>query len=191
MNGEEDMAFFSRQPIEELEPTILGHTKKRRNVVHGCKSVNKQVGPAFSRPTRDWDLWSRRPKEHAFELQGLLDKQTGGDNFYDSSIPLTGTNETVYRVISRLDGKEVADFMRMPSKTKGLYKVIGGVRYETLDHAKRVYREILNNPQLRHRHGKTVRDLERILAFEKSLKKGEPVEVRYPFMIQIKQYRSW
>ena len=176
--------MFGRQPIEELEPTILGHTKKRRNVVHGCKSVNKQLPPPFQRPTRDYDLWSRKPKEHAFELQALLDKKTGGDNFYDASIPLAGSGETVYRVISRLDGKEVADFMKIPGKTKGLYKVIGGVRYETLEHAKQQYRLILNNPQLRHRHSKSVRDLERILAFERSLKKGEPVQnVQYPFMM--------
>ena len=182
------MSMFGRQPIEDLEPVILGQTKRRRNVVHGGKAIMKQLPPEFGRPTRDYDLWSRKPKEHAFELQALLDKKTGGDNFYDASIPLSGSNETVYRVVSRLDGKEVADFMKMPGKTKGLYKVIGGVRYETLEHAKEVYRSILNNPELRHRHSKSARDLDRILAFERSLKKGEPIRnVQSPFaMFQVK-----
>jgi Mor family transcriptional regulator len=177
------MSMFGRQPIEELEPVILGQTKKRRNIVHGGKAIMKQLPAAFQRPTRDYDLWSRNSKRDAFELQALLDKKTGGDNFYDSSIPLAGSNETVYRVVSRIDGKEVADFMKMPGKTKGLYKVIGGIRYETLEHAKQQYRLILNNPQLRHRHSKSARDLERIIAFERSLKKGEPTEVRYPFQV--------
>jgi len=169
---------------------ILGHAKKHRDVVHGAQSVNQQVSDPFRRPTFDYDLWANRPEKESDILQNTLDKKIAGgrDQFYAEKWNVAGSTEFVYRVKDRNTGEVVADFMKMPGKTKGLYKVIGGVRYETLEHAKEVYRSILNNPELRHRHSKSARDLDRILAFERSLKKGEPIRnVQSPFaMFQVK-----
>ena len=53
------------------------------------------------------------------------------------------------------------------------YKLISGVLYETLEHAKKIYRGILAYPALRDRWQKSRGDLNDIIAFERQLKNGE------------------
>ena len=187
------MGFFN-QENEQVNKTVLKESKRKRWIIHGARATNVFLPPQFQRPTRDWDLWSRRSLQDSKELKDELNKNCPSC-YCESSIPLEDSNQTVYRVVDCRTGHEVADFMCMPSKTKNLYKLIGGVRYETLEHAKLQYKEILNNPRLRHRHQKSLLDLQRIEAFERSLKKGEPIKkVEYPFrMFQFKPMRigSW
>ena len=162
----------------DIDKSILIHTKKRKWTVHGCRATNFWLPQNLQRPTQDWDLWSKNPAKAMDVLEDELDKEAGGDYFYEQTVPLIGsaTGEKVYRVVSRLTGKEVADFMKLP-KEKNLYKVVSGIRWETLNHAKKTYIKILQDPSLHHRWSKARTDLNRILAFERSLGKKEQVQI--------------
>ena len=168
--------------MDELaEKTILKFTKKKKHIIHGAQALNKQLPPELRRPTYDYDLWAKKPRLAMDKLEDLLDKAYGFDAFYEEAIPLADNpNQMVYRVVSRIDGREVADFMKTPNE-KNLYKVIGGIRWETLEHAKKAYKRILANPNLRHRWMKARDDLRRIEAFERQLKKGRVEEKTIPF----------
>jgi len=156
----------------DIDNFILKTTKKKKFIVHGAKALNKNLPQNLQRPTKDWDLWAKNPQVAMDKLEDDLDKASGGDYYYEKTEPVIGKNENVYRVISRITGEVVADFMKTPNE-KNLYRVISGIRWETLAHAKKVYLEILRNPQTRFdRKAKARGDLNRILAFERQLGKG-------------------
>jgi len=139
-------------------------------VIHGGKSLNKQLPPHLDRPTDDYDTWARHPRARMDKMEDILDEKVGMDMFYEKETVITGTNKKVYRVFSRLTGDAVVDYMEAPNK-KGYYKIISGVRWETLEHAKKVYEKILKNPEWKFRWKKARTDLNRILQFERELKK--------------------
>ena len=149
--------------------------KKNLDIVHGRKALNKQLPAQYHRKTTDWDLFGRNPKKEAFKLQAYLDKQAGSDRFYDNAVPLTGSKKVVYRVIDRVTGEEVADFMSVP-KAKKVYTTIDGIRYERLQRAKLAYKKILADPKYKHRWAKAKFDLHTIEQYEKDLKAGVPIE---------------
>jgi len=156
---------------DKLDKTVLKHTKKHRNTIHGRRSLNSQMPEPFHRRTNDWDIFSKTPKAHMESLDDRLDEMAGYDAFKEATIQLMDSNQIIYRVVSRRTGEEVADFMLAPPGLK--YKLISGVRYETLEHAKKIYKGILANPKLRDRWNKTRGDLNDIIAFERQLKNGE------------------
>jgi len=158
--------------------------KKHRNIVHGRKALNKQLPPKYRRPTFDWDLFSKHPKKDADKLQEYMDKFVGWDRFYMESKPITGRKDKLYRVVDRLTGGEVADFMKTP-RAKNLYVVISGIRYETLERAKRVYKKILSDPKYQHRWAKARYDLQTIEEFERELKKGKVNKNKIPSVFKL------
>lgn len=169
-----------------IDETIKKTTKKKKWIVHGAHAVNKQLPTEYHRPTRDWDLFSKTPKQSSIYLESEIEKAINEDAFEQSEIPLTNSNQMVYRIISKATGEEVADFMKTPSY-KNLYKKISGIRWETLEHAKMTYRKILSNPVYQQRWDKARGDLQRIEAFESSLsKKSKTIkksEIPSPFII--------
>ena len=75
--------------------------------------------------------------------------------------------------------------MKTPNN-KNLYKVINGIRYETLEHAKQAYNKILSNPIYMHRWSKTKRDLRAIEEFEIKLKNKRKIrqsDIPSPFIM--------
>jgi len=167
---------------KKVEDTILKFTKRKKHIIHGARAINKHLPEHLQRPTYDYDLWAKKPRQAMDKLEDKLDEAYGGDYFYEETIPLADDPRVmVYRVISRIDGKEVADFIKTP-KGKKLYKVIGGVRWETLNHAKKAYKKILSNPENMHRWAKAQDDLRRIERFERELQKKRDIrEDTIPF----------
>ena len=157
--------------VETIVSNVLANSK--------CMVV-KQLPKEYGRTTFDWDLWTKRPHYEADILQKSLDKKLAGgkDQFYEEKWDVAGSNKPVYRVKDRASGQVIADFMAMPSKTKGIYVVIGGVRWETLENMKKVHRKILSNPEMRHRHSKSRQDLQLIEAFETGLKTKRPADLQ-------------
>ena len=157
-----------------IDDFVLNTTKKKRYTVHGARALNKQLPPTLQRPTKDWDLWARNPQQAMDKMEDQLDVASGGDNYYEQVVPLIGSQagEMVYRVISRITGEPVVDFMKTPNH-KNLYKIISGIRWETLEHAKLMYQKILSNPACMHRWAKARGDLRRIEAFERQLGKEQ------------------
>jgi len=141
-------------------------------VIHGGKSLNKQLPQHLHRRSNDYDMWAKKPQERMDKMEDSLDKAVGADMFYEESIPMAGSNKRVYRVMSRITNDAVVDYINAPNK-KGYYKIMGGVKWETLDHAKKIYRKILNDPTTgKERKRKSQVDLNRILQFEGKLKQA-------------------
>lgn len=169
---------FKKYDKKKIEKVIVGKTKKKKHIIHGARAVNKQVSKKFRRKTGDYDLWAGWAESQMDQLEDELDAAVGCDMFYERVLTmpdsLTGRNKEVFQVVSRKTDESVADYTHRPGGAS--YVKIGGLRYETLKHAKKTKKAILRdarwNPMLtQKRIDKTRRDLNRILAFERSKKK--------------------
>jgi hypothetical protein len=168
-----------------VDKTIEDETRRKQWIVHGAKALNKQVTPEFQRRTKDWDLFSESPKQSSLHLERQIETAIQKDIFDQAEIPLTASSEIVYRIVLKSTGEEIVDFMKTPNH-KNLYTVIGGIRYETLEHAKEMHEKVLANPIYSHRWDKARRDLNAIESFEKKLDKGQPIrkgDIPSPFTI--------
>ena len=164
-----DIRKFRQTKESLVDSSILAFAKKRQQAFHGCKAVNAHVTPPFRRPTYDFDAWARNPRDSMDKIENLLDKKYGCDMFHEETMPLQGQpDKLVYRVVGP-DG-EVVDYMLPPKGAKA--SRIKGVRYETLAHAKKVYRKLLADPAVNiERKQKSSRDLRRIEAYEESIRR--------------------
>ena len=160
---------FDPSKDEVVQEVVENTAKKRKWIVHGARAVNAQLPPELHRHTEDWDFFAKKPKKASQHLEKRLETTLNKDVFQQATIQLGGSKQTVYRVVSKETGEEVADFMKTPNH-ENLYTIISGIRYETLAHAKMMYQKILSNPVLMKRWGKTKRDLDRIITFERKLK---------------------
>lgn len=175
-----------RLPYYVIKDSIIQQTKDKRNIIYGARAVNRQLPRLYHRPTGDWDIWSKKYKKDAFALERTLDKESKGDNFYTKR--LRGVyRQAVYSVYERPKYK-IADFTEMPAGS-GIYKVIGGIRWQTLKHAKQKYKKILENPRLKFRHEQALWDLWRIEQFEKQLKRRK--ETTYDMIVLFKVKKKY
>jgi hypothetical protein len=178
---QQDIMRIRAKHKDLVDSIILKKIKRKPYIVHGAQTLNKQLPPQLHRPTNDWDLWSKTPIESIKKFENKLDNAAKADAFYITTLPLTGSKETVYRVISKITGEPVVDIMKKPNE-ENIYTIIDQIKWQTLDHAKEAYKRILNNPVLRHRWAKSKLDLNRILEFERTINKGEhDIDIkRYP-----------
>jgi len=143
-------------------PAIKKQAKKTGNVIYGCRGINGILGQALSRPTHDYDIYSKNPKKHAKQLEKHIDKTTGLDMAYVEAIPYTTQDNkkgTLYRVVTRPKGDVDADFNMMP-KQLNVTKV-KGINYVSLKAAekkfpgmlkedKRVYNTMMDQYRIWH-----------------------------------------
>lgn len=164
---------------ELVDSTIEKEIRKKRPlvVVHGGRALNVLMTPEYRKPTRDWDLYTKKPEKYSRRIEKKLDKA-----FHYDIFSVKGEEEELhdgrplYTVRNHFTGQRVCDCARFPPRRKGgkpRYVVVGDIRYETLADAKRMCRQILANQDSKFRWDKTYEDLNRIIAFEKKLKKAK------------------
>lgn len=149
------------------EKIILGQIKANKNIVYGGQSIKKQIG-IFGRETKDYDVYSKKPKRDADKLVKQLNMKSEGNYYYRKQAIHQGTHKVkhVGRDMKPYtdDDIEVADFTKPERKVKTLD--IEGIRYTELSESKRDKQASINDPQYRFRYKKDVDDLGRIKYYE-------------------------
>lgn len=147
----------------------MDHAKKNKQVITGSVALNKQLH--IKRKPSDIDIWTKRPSYHMDTMEDKLDEHCGCDMFSENVLPIAGKEgKYVYQVVmNAIGGQNVVDYSLLPRGVKT--KVIAGVRYEKVEHAKKRLKKVLECPDCRHRWGKTRSDLKRIEAYERRMKK--------------------
>ncbi|MBU1121054.1 hypothetical protein KJ660_04215 [Candidatus Micrarchaeota archaeon] len=146
-----------------IEPTILENTRKNKNIIYGARAMNSQIGVLkINRPTTDFDIFSRKPKKSAQQLERELDKRTGGDFFYVKQAKHQGTTKVMNKGVdmrkNTRDDFGVADFTNIP-KPKPRTTNINGIKYVTLSHVSKTKRKALKDKRYAFRHRKDREDL--------------------------------
>lgn len=157
----QQLAFLQRWD-KITPPAIKKQAAKSGNVIYGCRGINGILGKSLSRPTHDYDVYSKTPLRHAKELEKHIDKTTGLDMSYVEEIPFTTTENKkgkMYRVVTRPQGDVDADFNLMP---KGLdITKVKGINYVSLKAAekkfpgmlkedKRIYNTLMDQNRIWH-----------------------------------------
>jgi hypothetical protein len=159
-----DMDVY-HQKKHTIPQTILSQVRKNKSVVYGQRALNEHLPPHLDRYTDDYDVYSKKPKKSAKELEKKLDKQFGGDYFVVKPAKYKHT----YKVKSKVTGKTVADFTRKEKSVK--YKTsIDGVNYVKLKQIETKLKRILRDKKSRFRWKKDKDMLRRIRIYKKVYK---------------------
>lgn len=144
--------IFIFKPI--IDKTIKKQAKKRESIIYGARALRAQMPLFLTRPTGDWDVFSKRPKRSARRLEKKLDKRFG-DHFYVKPALYPGT----HKVMARVPGPDlnIADYTEKPKGIK--FVMINGIRYRTLGQEKKARRKSLKDKAYEFRHGKDRFDL--------------------------------
>ena len=150
---------------DNITKQIKKFLKKEGCTVYGARSINAQTG-IMTRPTNDWDAYSKTPEKTAKKLQRELDKLVKGDYFYHKPAMHKGTwkVKTVGDDLIRdtPDDEDIADFSKPEKKVK--IKIIDGLRYRDLREEIKAKQKSIADPEFKFRHEKDQRDLDRIKA---------------------------
>ena len=159
----------------KIDNTILRQVKKNKSIIYGAQSIKKQIGNLRARKTIDWDIFSHSPKKSANQLQRKLDKQSGGNNFYQTPSQYHKQTFKVYGngldgVPKTKDDVGVADFTKPEKKIRTV--IVDGIRYSHLSESEKDKKASLASEEFAFRHKKDKDDLERIQLYNK-LKKDK------------------
>ena len=178
-----DAPTCSREKVENfkknweriLTPKVISSIKRHNDILHGARSVNMLVGPKYSRPTKDFDVYSDNPQRRAVEIENEIDRCCGCDmaQVRHRSIPkvLPGEDDPlmakdlyIVETIPNNDGD--VDYMKTPRGIPTTRK--NGIRHETL---KEAYRKAQRNKDQPMRMVKTRQDINRIEEYWKSTRR--------------------
>ena len=172
----EKVEYFVRNWDKILPPKVIKSVKKHGDVMHGARSVNMIVGKEYSRRTKDFDIYSKRPKTRAEEIEDAIDKACGCDMAYVYRQPIPKMNAFteedkftakelyIVKTVPNQDGD--VDYMKIP---KGLpTHTRKGIKHENLSEALRKAKKNLNHPL---RAQKASVDIKRINAYLESRKR--------------------
>ncbi len=150
--------------IKSRVPGIVKSFIKKDHVLYGGKAINNQVLPNLRTVSKDYDIFSKTPKEDAKALERELDKQAGADVFSVEKAKFPKTTK-----VKDLRGETVADFTEMPSRIKT--KNIMGRNMQTIDSMIPQIKATIRNPKNAHRKAKDSDNLNRIKLM-RAIRKG-------------------
>ena len=152
------------------ERIVEDEVKRKGNVIYGARAMNKQLPvkalgrSIYARPTRDYDIYSMKPRAHAMSLERKLDNTIGHDGYYTKSGKHKGTHKVIDKGLDNRKGtpddKGIADFTRPARKVSTV--TIGGLKYASLSERVKDIRASLKRPEDTFRHEKDKADLWRI-----------------------------
>jgi len=151
-----------------MDKTILGIARKRKQVIYGARSIQAQNN-LFARNTQDWDVFDKNPKKVAQLVEKMLDKQMKGNYFYSQEALHKGTWKVKGIGMDRIKGTEddesIADYSKLE---KGVPIVtINGIRYRALKEEIKAKKRSVADPEFEFRHKKDKDDLKRIKGYLK------------------------
>jgi hypothetical protein len=145
---------------------IRNNIKRRGHIVYGARALNAHLPSYLDKHTEDWDVYSKTPKKTAKRVERKLDKAYGGDYYYTEPAMHPGT----HKVKSKITRTGVADYTKMPA-SKIPTKTIGGIKYITLAHSKKMINRALRNPEAKFRRDKDLEAKQRIAVHEETPKR--------------------
>lgn len=161
------MALTNIQKIEYyrkkelIKQVVLDRLRKSGNILTGGKAVNRQISKEFQKATQDYDILVKKnkisPQQAARILERELDKRFNG-NYFETK---QGIYPGVKKVISRVTGEEVADYVK-PKQVPTFKRDIDGVNVVTLNYLKKKFKESLADISSEWRHKKDKESLQRI-----------------------------
>jgi len=158
--------YYLRKSL--IAPTVLSVLRKTKGILHGGRALNIHMPPHLDRHTTDFDMYAKKAKERAREIEKALDKKFGGDYFRVEE----GTHKGTFKVKSNVTGNVIADVTT--PKGRIIHKTtLDGINYAKLSYIKRKLQGILRDKTKEFRHAKDRETLQRIKIYERLYKQSE------------------
>ncbi len=138
-------------------------SKNKVGIVHGARAQNVQLPKPLERKTKDWDVFVKKPKVRAEQLEKQLDKKFGGD-FFNVKKGIGSPGVKVFKVKENLTGQGVVDFATPNRKVPFVAK--RGVRFATLQDQVERARINIKDPTKSFRRQKDLDFLRRVRKFQ-------------------------
>lgn len=144
---------------------VLAQAKKNKEIVYGGQALKQQTGfLSNARYSKDYDVYSDRPKQSAQQMERTLDNASGGNNYYIQR----GVFPKTWRVVdvgidqkrNSADDFSVVDYTKRYRPIKTV--TINGVRFASLSDIERDKRRTVNDPSTSFRREKDQYDLDLI-----------------------------
>lgn len=151
---------------------ILKEIKKQKAIIYGQRSIRKRTG-LFSRPTKDYDVFSNKPKQLCTTVERKLDRQAGNkDAFFTKPAVHQGTWKLMFYGNDGIQNTKDDIGLMDATKPEGNipYDTINGVRYRKLEEERKAKQNSLNDKAFAFRHNKDKHDLQDIKTYEKKKK---------------------
>ena len=116
------------------KPIFLNQIRREKDIIYGAQSIGAQIPRFISRPTTDYDVYSKKPQQSARRLDKNLDRSAGGNYYFVKPAQYPGTYKVKYigpdGRANTVDDVSVADFSPMHNGIR--YVTINGMRYIVL-----------------------------------------------------------
>ena len=161
LTPKQKLKYYRNQEL--AKQLILQDAAEDEHIIFGARASNAQLPPHLRKHTEDFDIFTKKSKKEAEQMEKKLDKAYGGDFFSTESALHKGT----HKVKSNVTGRTVADYTSQ-GKKPGVKKILG-VKYATLSSIKRKIEKNLRDEKSAFRHDKDRETLQRIKLHEKNL----------------------
>ncbi len=160
--------------LHRIGGRIISRARRNKDIIFGARSINKQIG-IFGRKTKDYDIFTKKAKQSAMEVEKHIDMMTRGDNFFVKR----GRHPTTWKVKwkgkdgikNTKDDSTIVDFSKTPKPTPK-FKIINGVRYRTLGEEIKSKLKAIRDKRFAFRREKDLDDLRRIIKAGRSVRRG-------------------
>lgn len=157
-----------------IKGRILSRTRRKKDIIFGGQSIKKQIG-ILARRTKDFDIFTKKSRKSALEVEGKFDKLTRKDNFYVKK----GKNPSTWKVkfIGRdgirgnEDDETIVDYTKTPKPEPKTVR-INGIRYRNLNEEIKAKLRAIRNPKFAFRKEKDLDDIRRIIKAGRSVRRG-------------------
>lgn len=136
--------------------------KNKIGIIHGTRSTNSQLPSKLHRQTQDWDIFVRKPRVRAEQLETALDKKFKGD-FFKIKRGAGSPGVKVWKVKSVLTDEGFVDFATPPREVPFIAK--RGVRFATLKDQVQKAKDNVTKPELKFRRAKDLDLIRRVNKF--------------------------
>lgn len=152
-------SLLENKPDLLVRQVVLDTAQQKKQIIYGARAINIQLPTYLKKPTRDYDILTKKPKKTAKEVALILNKRFGDDVFTVEKASHKGTYKIKYK------GETVVDYTQLKKNPKT--KKVFGVGYRDIKSVKRSTQRLAKKPGTEFRREKDLSTLKRIKELER------------------------
>lgn len=151
--------ILDKNPDLLIRGMILRQAEKGQ-ILHGAMATNVQLPRHLRKETKDYDIFTHKPKKSATEMVKKLNRAIGDDRYK----VVKGKHKGTYKIKTE-EGKTIIDYTQLKRelKTKKIY----GNEYHDITAIKKNVKRLIKKPETEYRREKDVGTLRRIEEVER------------------------
>lgn len=139
---------------------IILRSAEKGQIIHGARATNVQLPTYLRTETKDYDIFTHKPKKSAVAMAKKLNKAVGSKRYK----VIKGKHKGTYKIKTK-EGKTVIDYTQLKRKPKT--RRIYGTEYKDIKAIKKDAKRLIKKPETEYRREKDIGTLQRIREVER------------------------